>query len=99
MILCDYVVVVGVGDFGSVEGTSHEGFVGAEVVDEDFAVDLGGVKGGAALPEEFGLFGFALRRGWSISWPTQAALGFGADFLPELHQLAASCRNGAVGDL
>jgi hypothetical protein len=40
----DYVVVVGVGDFGSVEGAGDEGFVGAEVVDEDFAVDLGGVE-------------------------------------------------------
>ena len=40
----DYVVVVGLGDFGAVEGTGDEGFVGAEVVDEDFAVDLGVVE-------------------------------------------------------
>ncbi len=58
-----YVVVVGVGDFGAVEGTGDEGFVGAEIVDEDFAVDLGGVERGAALPEEVGLFGFALDEG------------------------------------
>src|ERR1700735_2001311 len=55
----DHVVVVGLGDFGSVEGAGDQGFVGAEVVDEDFAVDLGSVERGAALPEEFGLFGFA----------------------------------------
>jgi hypothetical protein len=54
-----YVVVVGFGDFGAVEGAGDEGFVGAEVVDEDFAVDLGGLVEGAALPEEFGLFVFA----------------------------------------
>jgi hypothetical protein len=55
----DYVVVVGVGDLGAVEGAGDEGFVGAEVVDEDLAVDLGGVERGAALPQEFGLFGLA----------------------------------------
>ncbi len=31
----------------------------AEVVDEDFAVDLGCVEGGAALPEQFGFFRLA----------------------------------------
>ncbi len=55
----DYVVVVGLGDLGAVEGSGDEFFVRAEVVDEDLAVDLGGVLDGAALPEEFGLFGFA----------------------------------------
>ncbi len=55
----DYVVVVGLGDLGAVEGAGDEFFVRAEVVDEDLAVDLGGVLDGAALPEEFGLFGFA----------------------------------------
>ena len=55
----DDVVVVGFGDFGAVEGAGDERFVGAEVVDEDFAVDLGGVERGAAFPEELGLFGFA----------------------------------------
>ena len=55
----DDVVVVGFGDFGAVEGAGDEGFVGAEVVDEDLAVDLGGVEGGAALPEEVGFFGGA----------------------------------------
>jgi hypothetical protein len=37
----DYVVVVGISDFGAVEGAWDQGFVRAEVVDEDFAVDLG----------------------------------------------------------
>ena len=37
-------MVVGLGDFGAVEGTGDEGFVRAEVVDEDFAVDLGVVE-------------------------------------------------------
>jgi hypothetical protein len=44
------VVVVGFGDFGSVEGAGDEGFVGAEVVDEDLAVDLWGLVEGATLP-------------------------------------------------
>ena len=55
----DDVVVVGLGDLGAVEGAGDELFVGAEVVDEDLAVDLGGVDEGAALPEEFRLFGLA----------------------------------------
>ena len=50
---------MGLGDLGAVEGAGDELFVRAEVVDEDLAVDLGGVQDGAALPEEFGLFGFA----------------------------------------
>src|SRR5579871_352424 len=94
---CDYVVVVGLGDFGSVEGSWDQGFVGAEVVDEDFAVDLGGVEGGAALPEEFGLFGFALDEEVDLAaYP--GGFGFGADLLLELHQLAAAGLDGAVGD-
>ena len=47
---------MGFGDLGAVEGAGDEGVVGAEVVDEDLAVDLGGVEGGAALPEQVGLF-------------------------------------------
>jgi hypothetical protein len=70
--------------------------VGAEVVDEDFAVDLGGVEQGAALPEEVGLFASPSTRR-SISRPTQR-LGFGADLLLELHQLAAAGFDGALGD-
>ncbi len=46
----DDVVVVGLGDLGAIEGAGNEGFVGAEVVDEDLAVDLGGVQWGAAFP-------------------------------------------------
>ena len=92
-----YVVVVGLGDFGSVEGAGDQGFVGAEVVDEDFAVDLRGVEGGAALPEEFGLFGFAFDEEVDLAaYP--GGFGFGADLLLELHQLAAMGLNGAVGD-
>jgi hypothetical protein len=34
------VVVVRLGDLGAVEGAGDEDLVGAEVVDEDFAVDL-----------------------------------------------------------
>ena len=64
---------MGLGDFGAVEGAGDEGFVGAEVVDEDLAVDLRGVELGAALPEEFGLFDSPSTRR-SISRPTQAAL-------------------------
>ncbi len=72
--------------------------MGAEVVDEDFAVDLGGVECGAALPEEFGLFGFAFDQEVDLAaYPF--GFGFGADFLLELHQLAAARLDGAVGDL
>src|SRR5271154_1726173 len=93
-----YVVVVGLGDEGSVEGAGDEGFVGAEVVDEDFAVDLGGVEWGAALPEEWSLFGFAFDEEVDLAaYP--GGFGFGADLLLELHQLAAARLDGAVGDL
>jgi hypothetical protein len=79
-----HVVVVGLGDFGAVEGAGNEGFVGAEVVDEDFAVDFGGVEGGAALPEEFGLFGLAFYEEIDLAaYP--GGFGFGADFLLEAH--------------
>ena len=72
--------------------------MGAEVVDEDFAVDLGGVEGGTALPEKFGLFGFAFDEEVDLAaYP--GSFGFGADLLLELHQLAAAGLNGAVGDL
>src|SRR5271155_4171393 len=93
-----YVVVVGVGDFGAVEGAGDEGFVGAEVVDEDFAVDLGGVERGAALPEKVGLFGFAFDEQVDLAaYPF--GFGLGADFLLQLHQLATAGLDGAVGDL
>ena len=92
-----YVVVVGLGDFGAVEGAGDEGFVGAEVVDEDFAVDLGGVERGAALPEEFGFFGLAFDEEVDLAaYPV--GFGFGADLLLELHQLAAAGFDGALGD-
>ena len=55
----DDVVVVGFGDFGVVEAAGFESFEVAEVVDVDFAVDLGGVELGAAFPEQRGLFAFA----------------------------------------
>ena len=54
----DDVVVVGFGDFAVVEASWLELVDGAEVVDVDFAVDLGGVELGAAFPEERRLFGF-----------------------------------------
>ena len=50
----DEVVVVGLGDEGAVEAAGLEGIERAEVVDEDFAVDFGGVELGAAFPEERG---------------------------------------------
>src|SRR5271156_5703696 len=92
----DHVVVVGLGDFGAVEGAGDEGFVGAEVVDEDLAVDLRSVERGAALPEEFSLFGFALDEEVDLA-PYPLGLGFGAYLLLELHQLAATGLDGAVG--
>ena len=80
----DYVVVVGFGDECAVEGAGDQGFVGAEVVDEDLAVDLGGVECGAPLPEELGLFGFAFDEEVDLaSYPF--GFGFGADLLLELH--------------
>src|SRR6266550_9161201 len=92
-----YVVVVGVGDFGAVEGAGDEGFVGAEVVDEDLAVDLGGVECGASLPEEWSLFGFAFDEEVDLAaYP--GGFGFRADLLLQLHQLAAAGLDGAVGD-
>jgi len=51
-----YVVVVGFCDLAAVEGAGDQGVVRAEVVDEDFAVDLWGVHEGAALPEEVVFF-------------------------------------------
>ena len=51
---------MGFRDLGAVEGAGNQGFVGAEVVDEDDAVDLGGLVQGAGLPEEFGFFAGAL---------------------------------------
>ena len=51
----DEVVVVGLGDFGAVEFSGFESVEVTEVVDVDLAVDLGGVKLGTRLPEEFGL--------------------------------------------
>ncbi len=71
--------------------------MGAEVVDEDLAVDLGGVECGAALPEEFGFFGFAFDEEIDLAaYP--GGFGFGADLLLELHQLAAAGLDGARGD-
>ena len=89
---------MGLGDVGSVEGAGDEGFVGAEVVDEDLAVDLGGVEGSAALPEEFGFFGLAFDEEVDLAaYP--GGFGFGADLLLELHELAAAGFDGALGDL
>jgi hypothetical protein len=93
-----YVVVVGLGDDGSVEGSGDEGLVGAEVVDEDLAVDFGGVEGGAALPEEVGLFGLAFYEEVDLA-VDPGGLGFGADLLLEFHELAATGFDGAFGDL
>lgn len=45
-----YVVIVRLRNLGAVEGAGNESFVRAEVVDEDLAVDLGGVQWGAAFP-------------------------------------------------
>jgi len=93
----NYVVVVGFCDFGAVEGAGDQRFVGAEVVDEDLAVDLGGVECGAALPEEWSLFGFAFDEEVDLAaYPF--GFGFGADFLLELHQFAAAGLDRAVGD-
>src|ERR1700722_4994614 len=94
----DDVVVVGFGDEGAVEGSGDESFVGAEVVDEDLAVDFGGVERRAALPEKFGLFGFAFDEEVDLAaYPL--GFGFGADLLLQLHQLAAAGLDGAVRDL
>ena len=72
--------------------------MGAEVVDEDFAVDLGGVEWGAALPEKFGLFGFAFDEEIDLAaYP--CGFGFGADLLLELHQFVAAGLDGAFRDL
>lgn len=95
---CDYVVVVGFGDFGSVEGAGDQLFVGAKVVDEDLAVDLRGVEAGAAFPEEVGLFGGAFDEEVDLAaYPLELLRG--ADLLLELHQLAAAGLDGAVRDL
>jgi acetylornithine deacetylase/succinyl-diaminopimelate desuccinylase-like protein len=58
-----YVVVVRLGDLGAVEGAGDEGFVGAEVVDEDFAVDLGGVESRCGLARGVRSLRIRLRRG------------------------------------
>ena len=71
--------------------------MGAEVVDEDFAVDLGGVEEGAALPEEFGFFALAFDEEVDFAADPFGFLA-GADFLLELHQLAAAGFDGALGD-
>ena len=88
---------MGLGDLGAVEGAGDELFVGAEVVDEDLAVDLGGVLDGAALPEELGLFGFAFDEEVDLA-ADPLGLGLRADLLLELHQLAAAGLDGALGD-
>ena len=93
----DYVVVVGFGDLGSVEGAGDKDFVGAEVVDEDLAVDLGGLVEGAALPEEFGFVGLAFDEDVYFA-PNPVGSGGTRDFLLELHQLAATGFYGALRD-
>ena len=95
---CDYVVVVGFGDLGAVEGAGDEGFVGAEVVEEDLAVDLGGVERGAALPEEVGFFRGAFDEEVDLA-ADPVGLFSGADFLLELHQATATGLDGAGGKL
>ena len=80
---------MGLGDFGAVEAARDESLVRTEVVDEDFAVDLGGVQEGAAFPEELGLFAFTFDQ--EIEFATDpGGLGFGADLLLKLHQAAAA---------
>jgi len=93
-----YVVVVGLGDEGFVEGSGNEGFVGAEVVDEDFPVNFGGMEGGAALPEEFGFFRLAFDEEVDLSaYP--CGFGLDADLLLEAHEFAAAGFDGALGKL
>ena len=79
-----------------VEGSGDEGFVRAEVVDEHLAVDLGGVQRRAALPEKFGLFGFAFDEQIDLA-VDPGGFGFGADPLLEAHELAAAGFDGALG--
>jgi hypothetical protein len=93
----DYVVVVGLGDFGAVERARDQGFVGAEVIDENLAVDFGGLIEGAALPEEVSLFGFAFDEDIELAADPLLA-GFAADFLLQAHELAAAGFDGALRD-
>src|SRR5665213_1859712 len=94
----DEVVVVGLSNFCTVKGAGNQRLMRSKVVDEDFAVDLGGVEDGAALPEEIGFFGLALDQEVDFA-ADPLGLFAGADFLLELHQLAAARLDGALRDL
>lgn len=92
-----YVVVVALGDFAAVEGAGDQVFVGAEVVDENFAIDLWGVHLGAALPEETGFFAGAFDE--DVHFLVEPhELTAGADGLLQLHEALAAGLDGAFGD-
>jgi hypothetical protein len=92
-----YVVVVGFGDFAAVEGTWDQRLMRAEVVNEDFAVDLRGVEHGAALPEEFGFVADAFYEQVEFA-ADPLLLAFGADLLLEFHEALAARLDDAFGD-
>ena len=94
---CYDVVVVGFGDLAAVEVAGDEGLVGAEVVDEDLAVDLGGVELGAPLPEEIGLFAEALDEQIKLA-PDPLLLALGGDRLLEFHEAFAARLDSAPGE-
>ena len=72
--------------------------MGAEVVDQDLAVDFGGVERRAAFPEEVGLFAYAFDEEIDFA-ADPGALALGGDFLLQAHELAAAGLNGAAGEL
>ena len=89
---------MGLGDFGAVEGAGDQGFVRAEVVEEELAVNFGGLEEGAALPEQVGFFGRAFDEHVELT-TDPGAFGFEGNFLLEAHEFAAAGLDGAGGDL
>ena len=94
----DQIVVMRLGNLGAVEGAGDERFVGAEVVDEDLAVDLRRVENRTTLPEQIGLFALAFNQQIDFA-ANPLSLFARADFLLQLHQLAAAGFDGALRHL